>query len=220
MEPMYIKDIRPDSKNVNLTFIVLEVGNPTLLKDNREVRTLKVADATACINMSLWDEPGKLLMPGDIVRMTKGYASIWRACLTLYPGKNGDLNKIGEFCMVFNEQLNMSEPNPCLMGGSGGSSGPPNGGNGAGGRRPPSLLTPTSVPAATVTSHQPTQNQSSAVKNSGSRYSNEPPQLTAQVPLSAVNKSKSGSRGDGAGAGGGGRTGQRNSSTVRSERRQ
>ena len=34
--------------------------------------------------MSVWDEPGKLLVPGDIVRLTKGYASIWRACLTLY----------------------------------------------------------------------------------------------------------------------------------------
>ena len=53
-------------------------------------------------------------MSGDIVRLTKGYASVWRQCLTLYSGKNGDLHKIGEFCMVFNEQLNMSEPNPAL----------------------------------------------------------------------------------------------------------
>lgn len=59
----------------------------------------------------MWDEPGKLLQPGDIVRLTKGYASIWRQCLTLYSGKNGEILKIGEFCMLFNEQLNMSEPN-------------------------------------------------------------------------------------------------------------
>lgn len=50
--------------------------------------------------------------PGDIVRLTKGYAVIWRQCLTLYSGKNGDINKLGDFCMLFNEQLNMSEPNP------------------------------------------------------------------------------------------------------------
>lgn len=48
------------------------------------------------------------------MRLSKGYASIWRQCLTLYSGKNGDIQKIGEFCMVFNEQLNMSEPNPAL----------------------------------------------------------------------------------------------------------
>ena len=114
MEHVVIKDIRPGQKNINVIFIVLEVGHATITKDNREVRTFKVADATACMNVSIWDEPGTLLVPGDIVRLTKGYASIWRQCLTLYSGKNGDIQKIGEFCMVINEQLNMSEPNPAL----------------------------------------------------------------------------------------------------------
>ncbi|XP_067002917.1 SOSS complex subunit B homolog [Anabrus simplex] len=114
METVHIKDIRPGLKNLNVIFIVLEVGHPTVTKENREVRTCKVADATACINVSIWDDPGKLIMPGDIIRLTKGYASIWRNCLTLYSGKNGDIQKIGEFCMVYNEQLNMSEPNPAL----------------------------------------------------------------------------------------------------------
>lgn len=62
----------------------------------------------------MWDEPGTLLFPGDIVKLTKGYASVWRQCLTLYSGKNGDIQKIGEFCMVINETVNMSEPNPAL----------------------------------------------------------------------------------------------------------
>jgi len=96
-------------------FIVLEVSHPTITKENREVRTFKVADSTACMNVSIWDEPGQLLMPGDIVRLTKGYASIWRQCLTLYSGKTGDIQKIGEFCMVINEQINMSEPNSSLV---------------------------------------------------------------------------------------------------------
>ncbi|KAJ9573847.1 hypothetical protein L9F63_008771, partial [Diploptera punctata] len=121
-----IKDIRPGQKNLHVVFIVLEVGHPTVTKENREVRTCKVADATACINVSIWDEPGQLLAPGDIVRLTKGYASIWRNCLTLYSGKNGDIQKIGEFCLVFNEQLNMSEPNPALATQMNQSSGTPN----------------------------------------------------------------------------------------------
>lgn len=126
VNPMYtdniaIKDIRPGLKNINVVFIVLEVGAATTTKDNREVRTFKVGDPTACINVSVWDEPGKLLVPGDIVRLTKGYASVWRQCLTLYSGKNGDVHKIGDFCLNFNEQMNMSEPNPNLvvMGGGG-----------------------------------------------------------------------------------------------------
>lgn len=107
-----IKDIRANLKNINVVFIVLEVGPATVTKENRVVRTFKVADATACINVSVWDEPGSLLVPGDIVRLTKGYASIWRQCLTLYSGKNGDILKIGDFCLSFNEHLNMSEPIP------------------------------------------------------------------------------------------------------------
>ncbi|XP_055315272.1 SOSS complex subunit B homolog [Sitodiplosis mosellana] len=109
-----IKEIRPNLKNINVVFIILEVGNATVTKENRVVRTFKAGDPTACINVSVWDEPGNLLVPGDIVRLTKGYAAIWRHCLTLYSGKNGDIHKIGEFCMNFNEHLNMSEPNPNL----------------------------------------------------------------------------------------------------------
>lgn len=109
-----IKDIRANLKNINVVFIVLEVGPATTTKENRVVRTFKVADSTACINVSVWDEPSSLLVPGDIVRLTKGYAAIWRQCLTLYSGKNGDILKIGDFCLSFNEHLNMSEPNPNL----------------------------------------------------------------------------------------------------------
>lgn len=105
-----IKDLKPGMKNINAEFIVLEVGPPTLTKEAREVRTLRVADATASVNLSVWDEPGALLQPGDIVRLTRGYASLWRAALTLYSGKSGDIQKVGEFCMLFNEQVNMSEP--------------------------------------------------------------------------------------------------------------
>ncbi|XP_068625064.1 SOSS complex subunit B homolog [Battus philenor] len=111
-EYVQIKELKPGMKNINSVFIVLEVGPPTLTKEAREVRTLRVADASASVNLSVWDEPGALLQPGDIVRLTRGYASLWRSALTLYSGKSGDIQKVGEFCMLFNEQVNMSEPQP------------------------------------------------------------------------------------------------------------
>lgn len=49
---------------------------------------------------SIWDEPGKSLQPGDIVRLSKCYAALFRGCLTLYSGKNGEISRIGDFCMV------------------------------------------------------------------------------------------------------------------------
>uniref|UniRef100_A0A182LVX0 OB domain-containing protein n=1 Tax=Anopheles culicifacies TaxID=139723 RepID=A0A182LVX0_9DIPT len=132
---MAIKDIYPGMKNINVIFIILEIGPVTLTKENREVRTFKVADQSAAINVSIWDEPGKQLMPGDIVRLTKGYANVWRQSLTLYSGKNGEIVRLGDFCYTFNEMVNMSEPNPNLSASlpqpviNNGSGGGPNGGN-------------------------------------------------------------------------------------------
>ncbi|XP_036401735.1 SOSS complex subunit B2-like isoform X1 [Megalops cyprinoides] len=110
-----LKDVKPGSKNLNITFIVLEIGRVTKTKDGHEVRSCKVADKSGSISISVWDDLGSLIQPGDIIRLTRGYASIWKGCLTLYTGRGGDLQKIGEFCMVYSEVPNFSEPNPELL---------------------------------------------------------------------------------------------------------
>ncbi|XP_014809644.1 PREDICTED: SOSS complex subunit B2 [Calidris pugnax] len=89
----------------------LPAGRVTKTKDGHEVRSCKVADKTGSITISVWDEIGGLIQPGDIIRLTKGYASLWKGCLTLYTGRGGELHKIGEFCMVYSEVPNFSEPN-------------------------------------------------------------------------------------------------------------
>lgn len=111
----YVKDIKPGLKNLNVIFIVLETGRVTKTKDGHEVRTCKVADKTGSISISVWDEVGGLIQTGDIIRLTKGYASVFKGCLTLYTGRGGELQKIGEFCMVYSEVPNFSEPNPEYM---------------------------------------------------------------------------------------------------------
>lgn len=108
----FVKDIKPGLKNLNIIFIVLETGRVTKTKDGHEVRTCKVADKTGSISISVWDEVGALIQTGDILRLTKGYASVFKGCLTLYTGRGGDLQKIGEFCMIYSEVPNFSEPNP------------------------------------------------------------------------------------------------------------
>ncbi|XP_029461945.1 SOSS complex subunit B2 [Rhinatrema bivittatum] len=109
---VFIKDIKAGQKNLNIIFIVLEIGRVTKTKDGHEVRSCKVADKTGSITISVWDEIGGLIQPGDIIRLTRGYASMWKGCLTLYTGRGGELQKIGEFCMVYSEVPNFSEPNP------------------------------------------------------------------------------------------------------------
>lgn len=139
MKYTQIRDLEHGMKGLRLVFIVLDVGRPVTTKENHEVRSCKVADRTGCINISLWDEPGQLLMPGDIVQLTKGYVSVFKSCLTLYVGKGGDLQKVSEFCMQFVEQPNMSEANPELAalnknsgGGSTGGGGGTNANNSTG----------------------------------------------------------------------------------------
>ncbi|KAK3748186.1 hypothetical protein QZH41_012990, partial [Actinostola sp. cb2023] len=38
------------------------------------------------------------------------YAAVWKGSLTLYTGRIGSLEKMGDFCLVFSETPNMSDP--------------------------------------------------------------------------------------------------------------
>jgi hypothetical protein len=53
MGEMVIRAVRPGMKEISLTFIILDVARPTKTKEGREVRTVKVADRTGSINLSL-----------------------------------------------------------------------------------------------------------------------------------------------------------------------
>jgi len=61
--------------------------------------------------MSVWNDYGAAIQPGDIIRFTKGYAQIFKNQLTLYVGRSGSMEKIGEFCLLFSEVPNLSDPN-------------------------------------------------------------------------------------------------------------
>jgi len=156
-----IRNLKPGLKDLTMMFIVVEVKNSIKTKDGREVRTVRVADRSGSVNMSLWDDLGKIIQSGDIVKMTKGYCNVWKSCLTLNCSKISEFVKVGEFCYLFSEQPFLSEPNPDLQnphaGGSGGpnqSGGPPNksgrgggppggpGGGGGGGNQPPGSYDP------------------------------------------------------------------------------
>lgn len=137
-------------KNINVMFIVLEMTAATKTKEQREVFSFKVADGTAAINCSIWDEPGKLLQPGDIVRLLKCYANTFRGCLTLYSGKSGELSRMGDFCMNFNEQLNMSEPVASIRNPS---QAPVNNGTNGNGRANSAAPQTSSVPAIATNNH-------------------------------------------------------------------
>lgn len=47
-------------------------GKPNRTKDGHDVRTVKVADRTGSINVSVWDQVGDAIQTGDICRFMKG----------------------------------------------------------------------------------------------------------------------------------------------------
>lgn len=57
---------------IPLVVYLFPPGRVTKTKDGHEVRTCKVADKTGSINISVWDDVGNLIQPGDIIRLTKG----------------------------------------------------------------------------------------------------------------------------------------------------
>ena len=57
----------------NLCVCALILGRVTKTKDGHEVRSCKVADKSGSIAISVWDELGSLIQPGDIIRLTRGY---------------------------------------------------------------------------------------------------------------------------------------------------
>lgn len=109
MDQIFIRDLKVGAKNININFIVLDVGRASVTKEGHEIRTCKVADRSACIHLSIWGEIGQYIQPGDILKLTKGYVAQWKGVPTLYVGKGGELVKTGEFCFIFNENLNVSE---------------------------------------------------------------------------------------------------------------
>lgn len=48
------------------------VGKGTKTKDDHVVRACRVADKTGSITVSVWDEAGEILQPGDIIKFVRG----------------------------------------------------------------------------------------------------------------------------------------------------
>jgi ssDNA-binding replication factor A large subunit len=104
----YIKDLKPNLKNLNLQAIVLDICKPTQTKDGNEVRSVRIADRSGSINLSVWNNYGSLLKEGDIIKLTGCYTQIWKLSLQLKISTKGTLFKCGDFMMIFSEQPDMS----------------------------------------------------------------------------------------------------------------
>jgi ssDNA-binding replication factor A large subunit len=64
------------------------------------------------VNLSLWNEYGAVLREGDILRLNGCFTQIWKSSLQVKVGNKGQIIKVGEFMMIFNEMPDMSILSP------------------------------------------------------------------------------------------------------------
>ncbi|KAM7542159.1 hypothetical protein Aperf_G00000019129 [Anoplocephala perfoliata] len=102
---LLLKDLKPNMKFINVCVIVIEVATIVQTKDGSMVRTVKVADASGCMNMSVWNLIARLISVGDILRISRANTTVRSGCLTLNVGRHGELTKTGEFCMLFSDAV-------------------------------------------------------------------------------------------------------------------
>lgn len=134
-----IKDLTPQSKRVDVGAKVLEVSEPKDIPgkfgNSRKVAEATIADETASIILSLWDNQIGTIAKDDVVEIKNGYVSLVRGHMRLNVGKYGQLAK-SEKPMETSTALNMSdkeyEQERRSFGGGGRGGG--RGGYGGGGR--------------------------------------------------------------------------------------
>ena len=127
-----VKDMTENSKNVNATLKVLEIGEVKDIKSqygDKQVCEVKVADGTASILLSLWDDQIGKIAAGDSISIQNGYISVVRNSMRLNIGKYGKMLLSEEPVVEVNTELNMSDKHvempdrPRRTGGYGGGSG-------------------------------------------------------------------------------------------------
>ena len=106
-----IKDLKPFMNNqFTINVIVIAQESKFTTKDNQLVSHYKVADKTASISLVIFGEKGAFVKPGDILNIKGAYTDVHKGRLCLYYNKShGDVVKVGEFCMVANLEIDMSE---------------------------------------------------------------------------------------------------------------
>ncbi len=127
-----VKDLNENSKNVNATLKVIEIGEVKDIKSqygDKKVCEVKVADGTGSILLSLWDDQIGKIAAGDTISIQNGYVSVVRNSMRLNIGKYGKMLLAEEALTDVSLEPNMSDKHvemperPRRTGGYGGRGG-------------------------------------------------------------------------------------------------
>jgi len=111
--PVKIKDLTPQSKRVDVSAKVLDVSEakdiPGKFGNSRKVAEASIADETAAIILSLWDNQIGSIVKDDVVDIKNGYVSLVRGHMRINVGKYGQLTKSDKAIDAPSTELNMSD---------------------------------------------------------------------------------------------------------------
>lgn len=97
---MKATDVRPDMRRIDLELKVVEVEEPRtyVRRDGKEgrVTTAVAEDDTGKIKISLWDADIDRVKVGDRVKITNGYARLFRNEVHVSAGIYGKLEVLGQ----------------------------------------------------------------------------------------------------------------------------
>lgn len=99
-----IKDLTPQSKQVNILAKVVSVGEekeiPSRYGDPRRVSEAVIGDETGIVTLSLWQDQIGTVSPDDVLAIENGYVSLVRGHIRLNVGKYGKMTKAQEVVEV------------------------------------------------------------------------------------------------------------------------
>lgn len=114
-EVLTIAELTAESKRVNVHFKVLRMEEPRVVHSRKRSRpylvaNAVVADSTACITLTLWNEEIDRIDVGDTYLLTNAYIRMYEECMFLNLGQFADIEKSLDNLGEVNDSLDMSRP--------------------------------------------------------------------------------------------------------------
>ncbi|UCE13031.1 MAG: hypothetical protein JSV04_12670 [Candidatus Heimdallarchaeota archaeon] len=107
-----INDVKPLEKRINVVFQVTNVGDAREINkrsgETHRVCDFTVADDTASITLTLWNEDIDALEVGKVYKLSNGFANVFQNSLRLSKGRFGTLTDDSTVFDEINEDTNKS----------------------------------------------------------------------------------------------------------------
>lgn len=100
-EPMKVKELTPNSREVNVIVKVVSISQPRDVTSRRDLSRHRVTDAligdeTGCLYLTLWDEKIDEIAEGKTIRIENGYINLFRGSMRLNIGRYGSFESLEE----------------------------------------------------------------------------------------------------------------------------